>query len=312
MKAHEVFEYAEGLVIVMPYYPQGSLHNKALDPTMLKDAIRQILRALHHLHERGYIHRDIKPANVLISNLEGEPLNLVVADYGLTTWKKPVTFCGTLGYMAPEIVRNGVVGSGPKKSEYSNNVDIYALGILILEMLGITIPDHGIKNHRAFTGQIRVPIAKAYDEWQKHQPERIDLLNVADRMLQYDPLIRPSVDECLQLPCLSREAPTPAAIQWPSPTSTIKSVASAPVHREKKREWSGIWAGDRYKRPGEQKRRRPLSPVLTTHKVKKRQHHHLPTPEGTPQKKRKARNSEEDEPEDAEDAEMAIDAPQIT
>ena len=309
MKAHEVFEYTEGLVIVMPYYPQGSLYNNELDPTMLKDAIRQILKALHHLHERGYIHRDIKPANVLISNLEGEPLNLVVADYGFTTWKKPVTFCGTLGYMAPEIVRNGMVGSGSKKPEYSNNVDIYALGILILEMLGITIPEHGIDNHRAFTRQIRDPIAKAYDEWEKHHPERIDLLNVADRMLQYDPIIRPSVDECLQLPCLSRETTTPAAIQWPSPSSTIKSVASAPVHRAKKSEWSGIRPGDRYKRPGEQKRRRPLSPVLTTHKVKKRQHHHLPTPEGTPQKKHKARKSEEDEPEDAE---MAMDAPQIT
>ena len=234
---------------------------------MLKAAIRKTLKALHHLHERGYIHRDITPANVLTSNLAGEPLNLVVADYGLTTWKKPMTFCGTLGYMAPETVRNGVVGSGSKKSEYSNNVDMYALGILILEMLGITIPEHGINNHRAFTGQIREPIAKAYDEWEKHDPERIDLRNVADRMLQYDPLIRPSVDECLQLPCLSREAPTPTAIQWPSPTSTIKSVASAPVHREKKREWSGIWAGDRYERPEEHKRRRPLSPVLTTHKV---------------------------------------------
>ncbi|KAK0510155.1 hypothetical protein JMJ35_007549 [Cladonia borealis] len=100
--------------------PQGGgenywSHSENSDPTMLKDAIRQILKALHHLHERGSIHRDIKPANVLISNLEGEPLNLVVADYGLTARKKPVKFCGTLGYMAPEVIRNGEINDDSKK-----------------------------------------------------------------------------------------------------------------------------------------------------------------------------------------------------
>ena len=107
MTAHEVFEYPEDFVTVVPYYPRGSLFSKGLDSTQLKDAIRRILEALHYLHEGGYVHRDIKPSNVLASNSEGERFHLVAADYGLITWDNPVTFCGTPGCIAPEIVHNG-------------------------------------------------------------------------------------------------------------------------------------------------------------------------------------------------------------
>ena len=306
MKAHKVFEYLEGFVIVMPYYPQGSLATRILNPTELKNAIRQILEALHHLHEGGYIHRDIKPGNVLVANLEGERLHLVVADYGLMTWENPVTFCGTPGYIAPEIFHNANICDESKKHQYLDKVDIYALGILILRMLGISIPQNLIDTQKEFTKLVKLLIAKESDKCEKYDSERIDLLNVADRMLQYAPIIRPSADECLRLPCLDRATATPAAIQWPSPSSTIKSVASAPVNPARKDEWGSIVVGDRFKRGGETKKRRPLSPAPTTHKLKvqKTQHHPLPTPRTTPQKHYKARMSE--------DAEMATDAPLLS
>ena len=199
---------------------------------MLKDAIRQILQVLHHLHERGYIHRDIKSANVLISNLEGERLNLVVADYGLMTLENPITFCGTLGYMAPEIIRNGEINDDSKKPQYSNKVDIYALGISNLNMLDIKIPEHGIDTQKHFTKYVKKRIAGESEKCGERDFDRYDVMTVADRMLQFAPIIRPSADQCLQLPCLELATAAPAALlrhRSSTSDSTTRSGASAPA-----------------------------------------------------------------------------------
>ena len=316
MKAHEVFEYPEGFVIVMPCYTQASLakKRKMLNPPELKNAIRQILMALQHLHGGEFIHRDIKPDNVLVSNLEGEHLHLVVADYGLMTWENPVTVCGTPGYIAPEIYHNNKFSDVSKKHQYDDKVDIYALGILILEMLGIHIPPDYITTQYDFTELVKLRIAKEFDKCERYDPGRIDVLNVADRMLQFAPIIRPSAEECLQLPCLNRAIASPAPRQWSSPSSNvspINSFAGFPGTSVTDDWWESIEDSNRHKTGKRKKIHRGLNPRLTTHKhrVHKKQHHPLPTPRATPQKNHKARKFEEDEPEDAE---MATDAPPLS
>ena len=226
-----------------------------------------------------------------------------------------MTVCGTRGYIAPEIFHNSRVCKKSEEHPYLDKVDIYALGILILRMLGIDTPENFIDTQIEFTKHVKLPIAKAFDECKRSDSERKDLLNLADRMLQYTPIIRPSADECLQLPCLDRATAIPAATQWPSPSSvasTIKSVASAPVNPVRNYDWgSSIVAGARYEPRRETKKRRRLSPAprIQKFKVQKTQHHPLPTPSTTPQKNQKVRKFEDDEPEDAE---MATDAPPLS
>lgn len=304
MKAHKVFEYEEGFVIIMPYCSQGTLAQLKPDPTELKDAIRQILEALSHLHGLNCIHRDIKPGNVLVSNLKGERLHVVVADYGLMTSEIPVTFAGTLGYMAPEILRNGEIHDESKRPQYLNKVDIYALGILILRMLDIKIPEHRIDTQKHFTKYVKKLVAEESDKCGEYDFDRYDVLTVADRMLQFAPIIRPSADECLQLPCLEPATAAPAALPWSSSwsstsVSTTRSGGTAPAKSLGKNYWDSTGVNDQVKFRKQSKGRRP-KPTVPKSKVYKKGHNPLPTPGTTPLKGHKARESEEGEPDDAE------------
>jgi len=88
----------------------------------------QILQGLNHLHQHGIIHRDLKPENILIS--DGV---MKLADFGLSAHAEDypsssvllTSAVGTALYFAPE----------QSSSLYTKLVDVYALGIILLEMI---------------------------------------------------------------------------------------------------------------------------------------------------------------------------------
>ena len=93
----------------------------------------QAVNAVFFLHNNHIIHRDIKPENLLIN----ENNILKLCDFGWSVYllnEKRVTFCGTVEYMAPEIL---------KSKGYGFSIDIWSLGILLYELIHAFSPFAG-------------------------------------------------------------------------------------------------------------------------------------------------------------------------
>jgi non-specific serine/threonine protein kinase/serine/threonine-protein kinase len=101
----------------------------------------QVCSAVQHAHHKGVIHRDLKPANVLVMEVDGRP-QVKVIDFGIAKAIDAGTRgglrteeglrVGTPEYMSPEQVAG---------ADFDTRADVYALGVLLHELLVGTRPD---------------------------------------------------------------------------------------------------------------------------------------------------------------------------
>lgn len=132
-----VMEYVSGVSLdqVIDQNPDG------LPPEEALAWIRGIAAGVSHLHENGIVHRDLKPGNLFLEGnhkvLDGGIVK--IGDYGLSKFiacsrrSGQTESVGTVHYMAPEI-------SGGR---YGREIDTYALGIILYEMLTGHVPFEG-------------------------------------------------------------------------------------------------------------------------------------------------------------------------
>ncbi|SHE36053.1 Stk1 family PASTA domain-containing Ser/Thr kinase [Desulforamulus putei] len=126
--------------LVMEYVDGESLkelirREAPLSPTRVIQLGRQIAEALEHAHENNIIHRDVKPHNILITRSGRAKLtDFGIAQASASTLTHTDTIVGSVHYISPEQARGEP--AGPKS-------DIYALGVVLYEMLTGQVPYQG-------------------------------------------------------------------------------------------------------------------------------------------------------------------------
>src|SRR4051794_13539381 len=156
-----VMEYVAGepLNVVLSRHPGG------LPRELAREWFLGLARAVGYLHDHGIVHRDLKPGNVFLEN------GLVkVGDYGLSKSMgasqrtAQTQSVGTVHYMAPEI----------STGNYNKQIDIYAAGIILYEMLTGRVPFEGESS-----GEILMKHLTASPDLSRVPPEFVPVVGKA-------------------------------------------------------------------------------------------------------------------------------------
>ncbi|HEY5947669.1 MAG TPA: protein kinase [Kofleriaceae bacterium] len=160
----------DGMTYSVMEYVDGTTLSKVIKgaaPLPPERAVRiasQIARALAAAHAKGIVHRDLKPENVFLIDRDGRPDFVKIVDFGIAK-VQPVE--GSPDPAAPRLTRAGSVFGTPEymspeqasgRGDTDHRVDIYALGVILYEMLVGKVPHKGESMIRTIAMQMLEPI----------------------------------------------------------------------------------------------------------------------------------------------------------
>lgn len=206
VQLYEAFFYEGKLWMLIEFCEGGALDSimvdleKPLTEAQIKFICHEICIALNFLHKNKIIHRDLKAGNVLLC-MDG---SVKLADFGVSarnksTLQKRDSFIGTPYWMAPEVVLCETFRDNP----YDYKVDIWSLGITLIEFAQMEPPNHEMSPMR-----VLLKIQKS-DPPSLDHPSRWsrDFNDFVAKCLIKDPNNRPCAEDLLKHPFIQTTPP---------------------------------------------------------------------------------------------------------
>lgn len=197
----ECYMVSKDLWIVMEYMQGGQL-TQVVEKTIMNEIqmatiVRECLEALNFLHSKHIIHRDVKSDNVLVG-LDG---SVKLTDFGFCAQltspeSKRSTIVGTPYWMAPEVIA---------RKKYDRKVDVWSLGVMIIEMIDGEPPYIKEPPVRAMCLIAMNGKPEISEEGRKRIS--LEMVDFIDRCLTVDPLLRADTRELLNHPWLQKAGP---------------------------------------------------------------------------------------------------------
>lgn len=198
ISVYSVFEFGPFVCIFMDHCSHGDLLQRIQERGKLSESksklfFGQLVSAVSYMHAHNFCHRDIKCENVLLSS----PTHVKLSDFTFskkcpnetTIEQLSSTFCGSMAYAAPEILK-GILYD-PKR------VDIWSLGCVLFIMLTGTMPFDERNILETIARQERKHYF--YPEEVKPNPTILDLI---DRLIEPDVIARANIEQVAQHPWL--------------------------------------------------------------------------------------------------------------
>ena len=207
LKIYEVLDTHKYFFIFMELIEGGSLKdliiNRYKNPNtnyLFRDSecaeiMKGLLESLEYLHKNCIIHRDIKPENIMFKNKD-DLSSLILCDFGLAYKMQDEKFisskCGTILYMAPEMIKN---------RKYDYLVDSFSAGIVLYILTSggkhpifensMTTEDYikKLKSKENFNFTVEMPLLAR---------------NLFLKLCKFDPLFRYEIYKALQHPWITR------------------------------------------------------------------------------------------------------------
>uniref|UniRef100_G1SQZ7 non-specific serine/threonine protein kinase n=1 Tax=Oryctolagus cuniculus TaxID=9986 RepID=G1SQZ7_RABIT len=130
VKLHYAFQTEGKLYLILDFLRGGDVFTRLSKEVLfteedVKFYLAELALALDHLHRLGIVYRDLKPENILLDEIG----HIKLTDFGLSKEsvdqeKKAYSFCGTVEYMAPEVVN---------RRGHSQSADWWSYGVLMSE-----------------------------------------------------------------------------------------------------------------------------------------------------------------------------------
>lgn len=138
---HGWYEDTNWIFLAMDYFELGDLSHhlqSTIPENEARDIVQQLLSGLVEMHNMGITHRDLKPTNIFVVARSTPSWDVRIGDFGIAkrvheneTALRTIT--GTRQYMAPEL--DPWLVDDEEAHVYTQAVDIWALGVLLFQML---------------------------------------------------------------------------------------------------------------------------------------------------------------------------------